>query len=349
MATAYTNFAHQAYFLQARTDSAGADVDDATGEDFRLLLELYTGGIVPKVGNADAFKVKQRGAGANLSVDVGSGNADADLAIVEGLSSGQGNYLARSVPTVTNVLVPTADLSNPRLDGVYLVFRDNVYDGGSGRVLPQLAYRDGTPASSPVAPGPDGTWEAFLDLATVSVPNGDTAVTDNQITDNRVLARSLAGGGTPGVVEMYGGAIPPGGALLCNGQAVSRSAFGRLFAVIGTVWGVGDGSTTFNVPDMRGRYPRGVATSGDGDALGESFGADTLPNHVHPVDPPSTVSGNNSASEVVGVSTGPSDAETVADHPHTHSTNIAQFNSGNPTTSPSILPASRAIHYIIWT
>jgi len=50
----------------------------------------------------------------------------------------------------------------------------------------------------------------------------------------------------------------PTGWLLCNGAAVSRSTYASLFAVIGTTFGTGDDSTTFNVPDFRGRVPAGV-------------------------------------------------------------------------------------------
>lgn len=93
-------------------------------------------------------------------------------------------------------------------------------------------------------------------------------------------------GGTPvGTVIMNASATAPPGWLVCNGQAVSRSTYAALFAAIGEVWGEGDGSTTFNVPDMRGRVPRGVAASGTGDELGETFGSDTHthtgPSHTH--------------------------------------------------------------------
>ncbi len=66
--------------------------------------------------------------------------------------------------------------------------------------------------------------------------------------------------GMAGVIQMYGGTTPPIGWLICDGSAVSRSAYSQLFAAIGTNWGVGDGSTTFNLPDLRGRTPIGAGT-----------------------------------------------------------------------------------------
>jgi microcystin-dependent protein len=71
------------------------------------------------------------------------------------------------------------------------------------------------------------------------------------------------------------------GRLLCQGQAVSRSTFATLFAAIGTVYGVGDGSTTFNVPNLQQRFPLGKATSGTGATLGGTGGNI---DHTHPLD-----------------------------------------------------------------
>jgi microcystin-dependent protein len=61
-----------------------------------------------------------------------------------------------------------------------------------------------------------------------------------------------------GIVFAYAGTTPPSGWLLCNGQAVSRTVYADLFARIGTTHGDGDGVTTFNLPDYRGRFLRGV-------------------------------------------------------------------------------------------
>jgi microcystin-dependent protein len=72
--------------------------------------------------------------------------------------------------------------------------------------------------------------------------------------------------------------VIPSGWLLCNGQAVSRTTYALLFGILGTTWGVGDGATTFNVPDLRGKFPFGKATAGTGSAIAASFGAI---DHVH--------------------------------------------------------------------
>ena len=76
-----------------------------------------------------------------------------------------------------------------------------------------------------------------------------------------------------GVVLPFGGSTVPNGWLLANGAAASRSGKARLFSVYGTTFGAGDGSTTFNLPDLRDRYIIGVNTN----ALG-TYIAEQLPN-----------------------------------------------------------------------
>lgn len=113
--------------------------------------------------------------------------------------------------------------------------------------------------------------------------------------------------GLSGVVMPYAGATAPGGWLLCAGQLLNRTTYAELFAAIGTTFGAGDGSTTFAVPDMRGRVTAGaddmggtaanrLTTAGsgvNGKALGAAGGAEThqltaaqMPQHGHGVNDP---------------------------------------------------------------
>jgi microcystin-dependent protein len=72
------------------------------------------------------------------------------------------------------------------------------------------------------------------------------------------VAQPAANAIPTGTINDFAGAAAPTGWLVCNGQAASRTAFAALFAVIGTTYGAGDGTTTFLVPDLRGRVRAGV-------------------------------------------------------------------------------------------
>ena len=129
---------------------------------------------------------------------------------------------------------------------------------------------------------------------------------------------SLAsGGGAPGIISQFAGSVAPVGYLLCDGTAVSRTTYNSLFTTIGTAYGTGDGSTTFNLPNLKGRIPVGRDTAQtEFDALGEAGGekavtlsSSQIPAHSHP----NTLSSN-----------------TVASAGHTHS-HVSPFglNSGS--------------------
>ena len=77
-----------------------------------------------------------------------------------------------------------------------------------------------------------------------------------------------------GAIMAFAYALPESGWLLCDGRAVSRSTYAALFGAITTFYGAGDGSTTFNIPDLRGYFIRGFGTNSDGTASG-TFGAKT--------------------------------------------------------------------------
>jgi microcystin-dependent protein len=112
---------------------------------------------------------------------------------------------------------------------------------------------------------------------------------------------SSALGGTVGAVPAgavmpFAGANAPAGWMLCAGQAVSRTQYVELFLTLGTTYGVGDGSTTFNLPDLRGRVAAGLDNMNGTDAgrltwdnfLGNASGSQThtlttaeMPSHSH--------------------------------------------------------------------
>lgn len=130
-----------------------------------------------------------------------------------------------------------------------------------------------------------GTLKSFINTGTEATPTW---------TEDNFLASS-------GDIKFgaYSSGNIPGGWLLCDGAAVSRSTYARLFAVIGATYGAGDGSTTFNLPDLRGRVPISIDGSANritsasvnganADTLGGVGGAEThtlqtseIPAHTH--------------------------------------------------------------------
>lgn len=83
----------------------------------------------------------------------------------------------------------------------------------------------------------------------------------------------------PGILAPYAGAAAPTGWLICDGAAVSRTTYAALFAAIGVAYGVGDGSTTFNLPNLKGRMPAGLDTGQtEFNTLGKTGGVKT---HSH--------------------------------------------------------------------
>lgn len=91
-----------------------------------------------------------------------------------------------------------------------------------------------------------------------------------------------------GTILLYGSISLPAGYLECNGSPVSRTTYSNLFAVTGTTFGTGDGSTTFNLPDMRGYFARGW-DDGAGIDPGRAFGstqADAIASHTLTVTDP---------------------------------------------------------------
>ena len=121
-----------------------------------------------------------------------------------------------------------------------------------------------------------GTGRTRTRLATMPVPNvtaGEVAPESwgDAVADsvNALEAQMLALRVVPTGADLpFGGTTAPTGFLLCEGGTASRSTYAALFAVLGTAYGVGDGSTTFGLPYLRGRFPLGKPASGTGSGSG---------------------------------------------------------------------------------
>jgi microcystin-dependent protein len=104
-----------------------------------------------------------------------------------------------------------------------------------------------------------GSWTAIAPLASPAFTGTPTAPTPAVGDNSTKLATTafVAAAIPTGSVMPFAGAAAPSGWLLADGSAVSRATYAALYAVIATTYGAGDGSTTFNVPDLRGRHPIG--------------------------------------------------------------------------------------------
>ena len=121
----------------------------------------------------------------------------------------------------------------------------------------------------------------WIDAATANLP--PTGADGNILTSDGTnwASEPNLGGASPvptGVVNAYAGATAPTGWLLCYGQAISRTTYSALFTAISTTYGVGNGTTTFTLPDMRGRTVAGQDDMGgtSADRLTTPINGDTL-------------------------------------------------------------------------
>ena len=179
----------------------------------------------------------------------------------------------------------------------------------------------------------DTTDNSTLTLGSSKLKVKDAGITATQLATDSVITAKIQDGAVTaakldaGAVSVlmptasimpYAGSSAPTGYLLCDGAAISRSTYSTLFGLLATTYGSGDGSSTFNIPDLRGRVIAGQDDMGgasanrltgltggvDGDVLGGSGGAEThtlatseLPAHDHDVD---TAFKNNSTNGVPG-------------------------------------------------
>lgn len=102
-----------------------------------------------------------------------------------------------------------------------------------------------------------------------------------QAATKQYVDSAATGSSPPGALIMWPTDIAPSGWLLCNGQAVSRTTYAALFAVIGTTFGAGDTTTTFNLPDYRDRMPIGASTIATSIGATGGYRDSTLVAHTH--------------------------------------------------------------------
>jgi len=156
-------------------------------------------------------------------------------------------------------------------------------------------------------------------------------------------------------------ATAPTGWFSCDGTLLSRTTYALLFAAIGTTFGVGDGSTTFAIPDLRGRFVRSTGTDGTATALalgvkqGHMFQdhghsntatASSVGNHTHGL-PMSALEGNTTNQFAQGNATYIGDQTTYESGAHGHTITVSVNGANSGTTGTETRPHNMALNYCI--
>lgn len=165
----------------------------------------------------------------------------------------------------------------------------------------------------------DHTWASLVDgsRAFTGTVAGVTPTADADLATKLYVDQSMP----PGVIVPYGGAAAPTGWLLADGAEVNRTTYADLFAIFGTTFGIGNGSTTFDLPDMRQRFPLGKAVSGTGAGLGDTGGSidPTIDvSHSHTVDG-HTHTINHGHADTLSTASDGGHVHTMGTHTHTTS------------------------------
>ena len=187
--------------------------------------------------------------------------------------------------------------------------------------LTDAAHTNNFGLATKASPDFTGTVDSAGDIVmggtgALKLPNGTTAqrptAATGQIRFNNTTTEfegyngsawgGLASGVPVGTILAHAANTPPTGFLECNGSNISRSTYATLFSAISTTFGVGDGSSTFALPDLRGQFIRGWANTGSTDAS-RVFGStqtDQNKNHTHTTDSTSLTGGIRKISEGFG-------------------------------------------------
>ncbi len=255
------------------------------------------------------------------------------------------------------------DQSDEPTGFVELTVTDGVYSVALGK----------TPAMIAISP------ELFVD-ATLALrvwfndgTHGWQQLSPDQLLSSVPYAFAAGMSGPPGLIQAYAGPSAPAGWLLCDGSAVSRTMYADLYAVVGDAYGAGDGSTSFNLPDLRGRVPMGVDGSANripsNNALGNSGGGASvnlahthttgdwtltisqIPAHAHQQTAMTSPVAAGGGSNVAGMAFAGSGTPAGAQQ-HTVSTGGGQAHNHGHTGSAlsstqSVLNPYQIVHYII--
>lgn len=222
----------------------------------------------------------------------------------------------------------SADAEN---ESAYIIANANVHDTSTGD---PVGYAD-------IYISANNTYLSNEDDIYLIARNGNAYLNDSPIVTAGPAIVPI------GTILDFAGATAPTGYLACDGSAVSRTDYAELFEVIGTTWGGGDGSTTFNVPDLRGRTAigagTGTATDATAHALGTKGGTEThkltsaqsgVPAHAHPLANSSIVYNANASGRMATSGSGTKISTNTDVNLNTYNNTAANASSAHPNMQP---------------
>jgi microcystin-dependent protein len=275
-----------------------------------------------------------------------------------------GSGVASIVNTFTPLTTADANQVNANFTDVATMITDSLPRDGQAGMTGQLLAISGTqtepgmaftadpntgfrrPAGDSIAAVCGGT-----DIVTFDSTGASSSIAPT--TGSNLANKTYVDARAPtGEVKMWPTNTAPTGYLECDGAAVSRTTYAALFAVIGTAWGTGDGSTTFNVPELRGEFIRGW-DHGRGVDTGRAFASaqtEMIGPHTHPITDPGHLhaergSGSPGATTTSQFSSSLSAAADQATNTASATTGITVGNN----TGTENRPRNKALMFIIKT
>ena len=181
------------------------------------------------------------------------------------LADNQTNYIKYSYPTNT-ISVDTVNSGNIKARAIVAsgVITSITY------YVAKESYIDFTVAITGALPSQAGNAWKFLQTDGTNVSWAFDNALRTGLTASGIITTDVTGAEqvttnaglvTIGMISPYAGAAAPTGYLICDGAAVSRTTYAWLFAIVSTIYGNGDGSTTFNIPNLKNRAPIGIDTT----------------------------------------------------------------------------------------
>lgn len=293
-------------------------VNNQAGSQIYYVAESTGGGTVGLDDQASTAQIILRDAYTQILNDVGINTVPnvAWGANIGSLSMGYSGAIWANNSASDNAIQVGANHYNNGVTDKYL----------NTAVASQYVQKDGEHIINVAVSGPqdgDITWTLCLKVANdggVSIGNVPSLGPGTINVENTIALNGSAIARVVGQETLWPTATPPAGWLIEDGTAISRTTYADLFAVIGTTYGAGDGSTTFNLPDPRGRAIRIV----DGGAA---------------VDPDAT-SRTDRGDGTTGNNVGTNQPDEVIAHTHTYNSNVSTYAAGASTGA--IIDTARA-------